>query len=229
MKRTSANDPDRVKAAARDRLTTLRARYQERAPREREAYAARLARHKQDLAERRAASKRTPQADRRRWLVVAVLVLLVLLLGRSCSCATELPAPMEPTPVDGSAVGGHGGALDAPPHPRPKGVGRPAFVAPAAVAVTWTTLLHQQVAARGPALAACVEGADTPSAVRWSFALEPREGRVSAASLEPLLGEVALTSSQEACVLGVLAEPPYRLGDVDQSAIPRRVTLVVEL
>ena len=229
MKPNAAKDRARRSAAAQERSEALRARIRDRAPIDRDALSARIARQREAIAARQAAAKAPPKRDNRRWLVVVLLVLLVLLLGRECACTPDALPP--PATAELPSAPSHGAIRNpaAPPPPTPKGVGRPAFTAPAAVPITWTTLLHQQVAARGPAVAACVQGSGAPSAVRWSFLLEPHEGRVSAATLEPLAGELALSSSQEACVLGVLASPPYRLGDEAGGTVPRRVTLVVEL
>jgi hypothetical protein len=53
-------------------------------------------------------------------------------------------------------------------------------------------------------------------------------GVVSDPEIEPTLAGQELSPTQRACVLGVLANPPYRLAADDEPATPARVALVIE-
>jgi len=105
---------------------------------------------------------------------------------------------------------------------------RPEFRSEPPREVVWTRSFRLQVAARGPRLAACFEGMERPGRLKWSTAVEPVEGRVSDHQLEPMLLTQGVTSQEEACVLDVLSDPPYRIDADEGSSGPTRVSLVIE-
>lgn len=203
----------------------------------RERLRADLARRMADARSQRTGSPRLAelQAARRRrraWrlLVVAVLVgVLVMLCSGVLRCDPPPAAPLTPVPpadeaVAGPEEAGAGGAGVPRLAPRP----RPRFPALEPPEVPWLEAFRLQVAARGPRLAACFVGADHPGTLRWTAAVEPLSGRVSRAEVVPLLDSAALSRAQEACVLGVLADPVYRLeGGGDQGA-PTKLSIVLE-
>lgn len=189
-----------------------------------------------ELARKRAALRqqlparpdRTRQRRRRRNLIGLLLALLaILLMMQNCTCA---PAPepqksaMHPGPGESS-----------PPEPpkrswsgRLSRQGRPTFTPPAQQPLTWIDRYRMQVAARSPRLAACFVGATRPGTLKWSAAVSPQEGTVSAHTLETTLGSDPLSREQRACVLEALSTPPYQLGVDDGGSAPSRVSMVIE-
>lgn len=111
------------------------------------------------------------------------------------------------------------------PDPRLEQVARPRYVPPAPEAPPWLAAFRLQVAARGPRLAACFEGAPRPGSLRWTTALEPGSGRVSDHVLAPTTQSDPLTAAQRACVIGVLETPPYRLEGTHTATTPPRVSI----
>lgn len=105
---------------------------------------------------------------------------------------------------------------------------RPAFVIPSPPATPWVDALRVQVAARGPRLAACFEGVARPGVLRWTAAVNPADGAVSESALDVGTVGAALTAAQRACVLAVLADPPFRLDAASAPSTPVRVAMVLE-
>jgi hypothetical protein len=189
-----------------------------------------------ELGQRRAAIKaRTTERDatrRQRRLAIAllILILLLLLLLRDCSCAhatgpvrlTAFPIGpgVEATIITPAAEPPFTGRVATTPRPAVKtqGVGPP----------LWLTSLRIQVAARSPRLAGCFEGTTRPGTLRWTVAVDADRGVVSDPEIEPTLAGQELSTRQRQCVLGVLADPPYRLATGDEPATPARVGLVIE-
>lgn len=165
---------------------------------------------------------------RRRWATVILMLLLLLLLLLLWPCREEEPPAPAPAPPVPAAT-----AAPRPPPPVPEArvqvppSDRPAYAPEDPGGLPWLASLRQQVAARSPRLARCFVGVDQPGRLRWSAAVAPATGQVSDPTIEPTLGADPLSSEQRECVLGVLADPPYRLG-ADGRSTPTRVGLVIE-
>jgi hypothetical protein len=181
------------------------------------------------LAEARA---RRPAQRRRRWPYALLLLLLALLLCLLPPCRCEppvVPEPGAPAPPAPAAE-----PLPAPPEPEPLPGGRvqrterPDYPVHVPAPLPWLSAFRLQVAARSPRLADCFVGAADPGALKWSGQVDPGAGIVADASVEVLGGTSALTAEQRRCVLGVLAEPPYRLSASGQRGTPSTVSLVLE-
>lgn len=160
---------------------------------------------------------------RRRWPWLLLLLLLLLCLIPIPSCE-EAQGPAEVAEVEVRA-----GEPAPPVEPQPAAapvprLSRPSYAPPPPDPVPWLEAWRVQVAARGPRLATCFEGATHPGALRWSTRVEPAAGRVSDHVLEPVLDTAPLTAAQRACVLAVLTDPPYRLDPAE----PARAGLVIE-
>ena len=179
----------------------------------------------------RLAAIRARQAElraRRRRRTAGVVLLVVLLALLCCvSCPSEEPeVPAEAVVVDG---GGVKVEVPEPPAPLDKTArrDRPDFQNKPADPLSWIDAFRLQVAARSPRLAECFVGADQPGTLKWTVSVEPGSGRVSDHELEPTLDSADLTSEQRACVLGVLSDPPYRLGGAERST-PSRIGMAIE-
>jgi len=165
-----------------------------------------------------------------RWgLGALVAVLLVLLFVRGCDEeAPTAAAPVCPPCDEGEGEAGTdtgaaavaGGRI--PPQPRP------AYRNPAPPPIPWLADLRLQVAGRSDRLAACFVGAERPGALKWTASVQPEDGRVAEAEVQPMLGGESLTAAQRDCVQQVLAEPPYRLDHDGERSTPPRVSLVIE-
>ena len=119
---------------------------------------------------------------------------------------------------------------EAPPARAPiQRIDRPAFETEPLDPLPWLDDFRLQVAARSPRLAECFVGAERPGRLRWTGAVEPARGRISQQLVEPMLLGDELSSAQQDCVAGVLAEPPYQLdAEGEGASTPTRVSLVVE-
>lgn len=92
----------------------------------------------------------------------------------------------------------------------------------------WLDAFRLQVAARSPRLARCFEGNERPGAMRLSALVNAGSGRMSEPAIEPAFRGADLTSTQEKCLLRVLASQPYKLGADAPQAASRRVSLIFE-
>jgi hypothetical protein len=185
-----------------------------------------------ELDRRRAAVRaRTGSRDnaqRRRWIALAILAILLLLLLRDCSCATG-PGLLTEFPIGtGREAPASAAAPTVPFTGRVATRPRPAMTTEGVAPPPWLTSLRIQVAARSPRLAECFEGTTRPGTLRWSVAVDADHGVVSDAEIEPTLAGQELSTTQRRCALGVLADPSYRLATGDGPATPARVTLVIE-
>ncbi|MBK7865320.1 MAG: hypothetical protein IPJ65_43340 [Archangiaceae bacterium] len=91
----------------------------------------------------------------------------------------------------------------------------------------WLDEFRMQVAAASPRLAECFTGIER-QALRWSAAVNPKPGTVADHSLEPVGVGTDLTADQRTCVQAVLSSPVYRLTQLGDEPLPRRVSLVIE-
>lgn len=209
MRRTRPERAARL-AGLRERTRALRARQQ-----------ANRARH--------AARRRPERSSRRgRWLLLALLlVLLVALCCGDWRCNEPPPEVAPPVPVE---VGPGEPTEPAPVEPddRIDRRERPGFKAEPAPAPRWLDAFRMQVAARSPRLADCFVGAHRPGTLKWTTSVEPGSGLVSDHTLEPMLLGDELSASERACVYGVLEDPPYALPDEPERTTPSRVGLVIE-
>jgi hypothetical protein len=185
----------------------------------------------QRIERRRAALPKKPRKqtenDRRSWRWLLLLLLLVpCLLG---PCTEEEPVvavltdPAEPTevmPVEPE--------VPLPPAGTIARLDRPEMHIEAPPTLPWIASFRMQVAARSPRLGGCFVGVAQPGALKWTTSVEPVAGVVSDDALEPTLSSAPLTRAQRACVLAVLADPPYRLAAGEQRSTPSRVALVIE-
>lgn len=184
----------------------------------------------------RAARKRSL---RRRLMLLALLLLLLLL--RRCECDDP---PAGPAPMPDAAVDAGGPAEDmgpdaakkpprakkpkkAPIEARIRGSERPEFQNPTPAPPDWLVALRIQVAARGPRMARCFEGAQQPGALQWSARVDIGRGVVSDHAFESVLGGADLSKTLERCLIGVLASPPYHLPPAPEAGQPR-ISIVVE-
>jgi hypothetical protein len=92
----------------------------------------------------------------------------------------------------------------------------------------WLDAFRLQVAARSPRLARCFEGNERPGAMRLSALVNAGSGRISEPVVEPAFRGTDLTSTQEKCLVRVLAGQPYQLVAVAPEAASRRVSLIFE-
>lgn len=177
-------------------------------------------------ARRRAVRAELRQRERRRrrrwpWLLLLLLLLLCLIPIPSCE-EPEGPAGVAEDPLGGGEMAET--VVPPPPlEPVPR-LSRPRYTPPPPDPVPWLEAWRVQVAARGPRLATCFEGATHPGALRWSTRVDPVSGQVSDHVLEPVLDTAPLTVAQRACVLAVLTDPHYRLPPGE----PSRAGLVIE-
>ena len=186
--------------------------------------AARRAALRAKIARRRPAPRADDREPRRRWLLLLLLLLLLFLLPCEPPPAPQAAAPCPAPPVAAAAP-------TTAPAPAPAKVAkkkRPRFPSPAPEPLPWLAAFRLQVAARSPRLAECFTGADRPGALKWTTAVEPRDGRVSDHTFEPTLASGDLTSAQRACVVAVLSEPTYRLDAGTAPSTPPRVAMVIE-
>jgi hypothetical protein len=186
-----------------------------------------MSRARRALEELRA--RQQARRRRRRIALLVVLALLLLLLIRLCSCAEEPPPPPAPEPVGASepATSAEVQAVEPLAGGRVDRRDRPALANEVPDALPWLAAFRMQVAARSRSLASCFVGVSRPGRLKWSALVEPSTGLVSEPTLEPILESDSLTREQRACVLGALADPPYRL-EGDERATPSRVSLVIE-
>lgn len=190
------------------------------------------------LRARRAEGRRR-RSLRRRLVLLAILILLYLLL-RCCDCD---PPPV-PGPVEPDAAPTPGALLDAAPPPPPVAppdppkrrpapirvapTARPDFENPAPRPPDWLAALRLQVAARGPRLARCFEGAERPGALRWSAAVDVPRGSVSDHRFEPVLTGADLSAELRGCLAAALSLPRYTLPADGAPAGPARFDVVIE-
>lgn len=188
-------------------------------------------RRRREAARARTTGRDRARTRRRVGIALAILLVLLLLLLRDCSCA---PVADPPQPAAVPTGPGVDVSIDTPAPAPPPFTGR-AATTPRSTMKTdglapplWLTSLRIQVAARSPRLAECFEGTTRPGTLRWSVAVDPDHGVVSDHEIEPTLAGQQLSTKQRRCVLGVLADPPYRLATGDEPATPTRVALVIE-
>jgi hypothetical protein len=121
---------------------------------------------------------------------------------------------------------------------------RPGYSLDARPGPDWLDDFRLQVAARSPRLARCFNGSDRGGAIRWTVSVDAKTGAVADHELEPLGGGAALPlrasasgvprgaadlgGEPRACVTRVLSDPPYLVRDPPPSALPHRVSLVLE-
>jgi hypothetical protein len=228
------------------RVTSKRAARKALLPRMRETLRARQQDLRSALAQKRrdaqaalhampaVQNERRRQRRRRTVLLMLLLVLLLLLLMSRCDCAPPVVAPPTPTPVEVTRVAP---AIVVAPPAKPKrwsgrvpAQPRGAYENHASAAPSWLQEFRLQVAARGPRLAACFNGAARPGAWRWGAAVHAKRGAVSDHVLEPVGTGAEVTAEQRACLVKVLSSPAYRLvltADDDDS-LPARVSLLIE-
>jgi hypothetical protein len=217
VRRTRASPERKAKQAAK--LAAMRARSA--------AMRVQMAEKREALKAKQKAQK--PDERRKRGLLLLLLALLLLLLFiLCCGCG---PPPLEgagePEPDVEEPL------VEEVPPPAPftgnlKKKPRPDFQTAPPRPRTWLSSFRMQVAARGPRLARCFEGAQGPGTLRWTTSVAPLEGRVSEHTLEPALLSEGLTTKQRVCVVGVLEEPPYKLDVGDEPSTPSRVGMVIE-
>lgn len=183
------------------------------------------------------------QQRRRRQRIVAGLVVLAVallaLLLRDCNaCTPEVQIVYvdaeAPTCPDVPECG------PAKPKPKPKPTKKPAkkptgaaradarddLVVTTRANPDWLAALRLQVTARSLDLARCFNGVEKPGALRWTTTIVPASGVAADSELEQVLRSVPLTSAQQACVLNVLTQRPFRLNSRD--AVGSRVSLILE-
>jgi hypothetical protein len=195
---------------------------------------------RQDLARTkarlRARLRRNPllrRARRRRWRrlgTIAAGVIVAMLLLQRCACGPPPPPAVGPT-KDAGVTPPEAGvrvktvSLTAPHlghHPRATLPIEPVAPPP------WLEEFHLQVAARSPRLAECFRGQEKPGALRWTTAVNSKNGAVFDSEFE-LLGDTTWMPGQRECVTEVLSKPPYRFeSPPPPSATPPRVSLVLE-
>lgn len=209
-----------TRAQVAERKAALQATLRSQRDRVRASVAAQTAKARRSMPNRPA-----PRRRRRWWALLALLLLLLLLLVR---CPDDPPVEdvgaAEPSGVPVAEVPPPAPEPEAPPIPRRP---RPSYASDAPETLPWLASFRMQVSARSPRLAACFVGAERPGRLKWTAAIEPGHGRVSDAAIEPTLQSDTLTSEQRTCVLGVLADPPYRL-EGDGRDTPTRVGMVIE-
>ncbi len=186
---------------------------------------------------------RRPDDERRRRrriaLFIALLLLLLLLLR--CDC-TEDPPPVEVAgPATPGAVIGDAAVVPPPPVEPParaplarrpkrrlKSKDRPKYRNEAPAHQSWLPSFRLQVAARGPRLSRCFEGADQPGAFKWTASVDTARGVVSDHQFEEVLAGVSLSKTLRVCLVAVLSTPPYRLTTREVQESPSRVSIIIE-
>lgn len=178
-------------------------------------------------------ARRAARLKRLQRALMVALVLLLLSFIR-CDCGTGptheppdagLPSvePKKPKPPQVKVVkpGPLSGKVSLGP--------RDGFDPTARTSLDWLDAFRLQVAARSPRLAECFQGTERPGALRWACAVNPDSGAVSDQSLEPLGASVELTREQRACLVRVLASPPYKsLTTSTGQPLPNRVSMIIE-
>lgn len=211
----------------------------------RKAAKAAMKRRRAEVKARLAAARAARPVDRaarrrslRRRLTLLLLLLLLLLLRR-CECDEPPAGPMPDAAVDAGGPASDMGidaarkparakkAKPAPIEARIRGSERPEFQNPTPAPPDWLVALRIQVAARGPRLARCFEGAQQPGALQWSARVDIGRGVVSDHAFESVLGGADLSKALERCLVGVLASPPYHLPPAPEAGQPR-ISIVVE-
>ena len=170
-------------------------------------------------------------------------MLLFYFMLRQCNCAETPPPPVELAPVE-PAPGVF--LLDAapvaplpavkPPHvakaPRHRGRmkprSRPRYRNKAPSPQSWLPEFRLQVAARGPRLSRCFEGAERPGALKWTATVDTARGIVSDHHFEAVLTGATLSKTLRACLVHALSTPPYGLSTEDGRSSPSRVSIVIE-
>ena len=188
------------------------------------------ARQRLEAARQRRGRPSQRPRDPVRWFLGAIIVVLLLLLWRSCQ-PPEAPEALVCPPCEEET--GEGVPAEPPPEEDPLPGGRipsqprPAYGAPPPQPLPWLNDLRLQVAGRSPRLADCFVGTDRPGAMKWTALVQPADGRVSDAALEPMLAGEGLSAIQRQCVLDILAEP-YALEHDGERATPPKVSIVLE-
>jgi hypothetical protein len=168
---------------------------------------------------------------------VLLLLLLALLLRDCNACAPEVQLVYvegeAPTCPDVPACGpAKPKPKPQPTKPRRKPTGaaradeRDNLVVTARANPTWLAALRLQVTARSLDLARCFNGVEKPGALRWTTTIVPASGTATDSALEHMLRSVPLSAAQQACVLIVLTQRPFRLDSRD--AIGTRISLILE-
>lgn len=173
-------------------------------------------------------------------MLSVLLALLLFLLLRGCECARQSAVPPRPTVVELPTVPP---PVVRPPAPKPPTAKakpkrrtratiaskeRPKYESPPPAPAPWLTAFRLQVAARGPLLARCFQGAERPGALKWTSHVDARRGEVSDHTLEPTLQGATLTADRRACLTDALSEPRYRLPDPPSATPTTRVSIVIE-
>jgi len=180
------------------------------------------------LEARRGRRPRPRRNERRGWVLLG-LILVLLLLMHPCRCNEE---PVHEPPVcEDECPGSPAEPEPTPPAPltgRLSRQDRPAFQGAAPDSPSWIDAFRLQVAARGPRLAECFIGADRPGRLKWTSSVEPLSGGVSEHVFEPMLITQELSRTERACIEGVLSSPTYTLEAGSEPSTPSRVGLVIE-
>ncbi len=181
------------------------------------------------------------QRRRRQRIAVGLVVLLLLLLAlvlRDCNaCApaaqvvyVEGEAPTCPDVPECGPVKPKPKPKPTKPRKKPTGAARADerddLVVTTRANPDWLAALRLQVTARSLDLARCFNGVEKPGALRWTTTIVPASGTATDSSLEHMLRSVPLSTTQQACVLTVLTQRPFRLDSRD--AIGTRVSLILE-
>lgn len=184
------------------------------------------------------AQERAKRRRRRRQLALLVLILILLLLRLDCTCGPpapvpppEPPPPAEVTPPDKPPVVKKRRVSKRKP-PKLEGKvdksDREGMEVKPPPPPSWLGQFRLQVAARSPKLAACFEGNEKPGALRWSALVHAKSGKVTASSIEPAFRGAPLSERQAQCLIKGLTDVPYNLTEPDDSAAPRRVSIIFE-
>jgi hypothetical protein len=190
---------------------------------------------KQTRIERARVASKNPhiQSEKRRRriqrLLLAILLLLLLLLIR-CDCGSGLEPGRADAGIDaGLLISIPDASIVKPRRPLSalvKPMLRPALEAPDPLAPKWLDAFRLQVAARSARLAQCFDGAQRPGAIRWTSSMNSKTGITSDHEFEAVADADVNLNNQ--CLIQVLSKPAYGFSGIDITAMPGRVSIVIE-
>jgi hypothetical protein len=200
---------------------------------QRKALRRRLNDKRREIAERLA---NLPEAQKRksrkRWLLGAAVLLIIMLCLSKCRCTDAGPTP-PPKPqaavVKVEKVLPPQAKRQAAPANKATPRLRARYQTESATEPAWVEAFRLQVAARSQRLSECFVGTSRPGAIRWTASITAETGAVFDHHIDPMPPGEDLSAEQQRCVVGVLAKPGYqKLATIHAGALPETVSLVLE-
>jgi hypothetical protein len=194
-----------------------------------------LRKRAREQAERNPVVRDEKERRRRRRMLVEAIVLLLLALLLRCQCQPPLPPKAPPKPKVEIEVPKEKPKPPAKPKAKKPPIRAKADTQPRAgylgasrAAPGWLDDFRLQVAARSGRLAQCFTGNDRPGTLRWTTSVNPENGSVSQHEIEAVGNGAELQGKQRECVVKVLSNPAYKLGEESKRGLPDRISLVIE-